>query len=544
MALIRVVTRRGLWMMFVLFAFSVSAVLAQAECPADVVLAHARAGGICTDTERGTLCYGNGSITPTLRQADSAFIQPGDRISAEAVESLTLNSSVEWSIAALRLQTSIADLDQRSVFALLFGDVQIDNLVPFVPELLLIGRGSVNVRAAPIEGADILASITIRGELIANGRTEDGLWLRVIAPSDAAFGWILAEGITPQGDLNTLNIVTGDDAFYRPFQQMTLHTGVNDAPCLGAPESGMVIQTPNTQDENVLIINDITLRLAGTAYVQRLEALSVTVLDGYALVDEQYVPAGARFQVQVDSLLEISAPLGYAPDESVALPINFLEYRVHVANPLTPDEITAQTIAFFAPPEIAAETAPTCRYLTLSTVDLHSGPGSSYPITYTIAVGRRVYPLTLAIGDDGLVWWQVRGGNWLRPSRVDSRGTCAEIPVTGQRFIAESSTNTLSLETCLPQHGPLVAGQHVTIEFVPRAWATVADALDAPRRDWGRITIGDDYTHLTISDPIQIATDRWVRVFSAEWVAEAGTFRIAGDRLAYQVICSITVPVG
>jgi hypothetical protein len=147
------------------------------------------------------------------------------------------------------------------------------------------------------------------------------------------------------------------------------------------------------------------------------------------------------------------------------------------------------------------------------------------------------------MGGDGATWWQLRGGNWMRASRAESRGDCTELPITGQEYIRESSTNTLSLETCTTTNGPLIAGQIVTIEFVPRAWATIADALDAPRRDIGRITIGEQYLGIEISDPIQIATDRWVRVFSTEWVAEAGTFRIAGIRLAYEVICNITVPL-
>jgi hypothetical protein len=535
--------KRGLWAVFIILIFSVSSALAQAECPADVLLAHARTGGICNATERGTFCYGNGAVTAQLRSADAEFVQPADRVPTDAIDSVTLDSGDEWSVAAMRLQTSIADVDQRSIFTLMFGDVQMDNLVPVVPELLVIGLGTVNLRSAPLDNADILDSIGIRGELTANGRTEDGIWLRVIVPDQAAFAWVTVEGVTTQGDLTTLNIVTGDDPYFRPFQQMTLRTGADDARCEGAPESGVLIQTPNLEDENILIIDGVTVRLAGTAFVQAADTLTVDVLNGYALLDEQYIPAGARSQAALEPVFEVSAAIGFEAETIALLPINFLEYRFPAAVSLTSDEIAEQTATFFAPPEVAANAPPRCLRLTTENVQLHSGPGTTYPVTYTVAASRRVYPLTQATGDDGAIWWQLRGGNWMRASRAESRGECAEIPITGQEYIAESRTNILSLETCTTSNGPLIAGQYVTIEFVPRAWETIADALDAPRRDWGRIEVGEEYLYVDISDPIQIAIDRWVRVFSAGWTAEAGTFRIEGSRLAYERICNVTIAV-
>jgi len=535
--------RYALGIGLILLALSVSSTLAQAECPADVLLAHARAGGICNTTERGTLCYGNGSVGTELRTTDTEFSQPGHHALVDEVDSITLDSSEDWSVATMRLQTSIGDVDQRSVFALMFGNVQIENLVAAVPELLVIARGTVNIRTAPLNNAEILDSIGIRGELMANGITEDGEWLRVIVPDRAVFAWITAEGVTVQGDVSLLNIVSGDDPFYRPFQQMTLHTGIDDSRCAGAPESGILIQTPNIEDENILIVDGLTLRLSGTAFIQAADSLDVTVLNGYALLNEQYVPAGAQAEAELAAEFNVSAASGFEAETVSMLPLNFLEYRFPAATVLSADEIAELTAQFFAPPETTTDVPARCVRLTTETTQLRSGPGASYPVTYTIAARRRVYPLTQATGDDGAIWWQLRGANWMRASGVESRGDCAELPVTGQEYIRESRTNTLNLETCTTSNGPLIAGQYVTIEFVPRAWETIADALDAPRRDLGRITIDGDYLYIQISDPIQIATDRWVRVFSAYWTAEAGTFRIAGTRLAYEVICNITVPV-
>jgi hypothetical protein len=287
----------------------------------------------------------------------------------------------------------------------------------------------------------------------------------------------------------------------------------------------------------------VTVRIAGTAFVQANDVLTVDVLNGYALLDEQYIPSGAHAQAVLEPVLEVSAAIGFETEKIALLPINFLEYRFPTAISLTSEEIAEQTAAFFAPPEVVSDAPPRCLRLTTDNVQLRSGPGATYPVTYTIAARRRVYPQTQATGDDGATWWQLRGGNWMRASLAQSRGNCAELPITGQEFIADSETNTLSLETCTTSNGPLIAGQYVTVEFVPRAWETIADALDAPRRDRGRIFIGNQRLYVDISDPIQIATDRWVRVFSAGWTAEAGTFRIEGTRLAYEVICNITIAV-
>lgn len=527
----------------VLLTLGIVPVLTQPTCPADILLAHARAGGICRDVGQGEVCYGNGMVASPLRDADSSFTQPGDRVGAAAVEALRLSSADEWSVAALRLQTSIADLTRRSVLALVFGDVEIENLVSALPEVLLVARGTANVRATPEEGSDLLTSVGFRGELVANGRLVDGHWLRVFVPEADALGWVASDIVTPQSSLDSLTIVSPDDAFYRPFQRMTLQTGRDDARCAGAPESGLLLQTPDPVDENLLVINGVTLQLAGTAYFQADDVLTIDVLDGYALVDEQFVPAGTHLSVQLEPAVQVGSPVPFAADSVAALPIDLLEYRFRLPAPLTAEEIDAQTVAFFAPPTTTPDSAPVCLRLSVRDVDLRSGPGENYPVSYRIGAGRRLYPVTQTTEADGTTWWQVYGGHWIRASLVESSSTCPELPVTGQAFITAPSTNTLLLETCTTTHGPLLAGQHVTIEFVPRGWASLADALDAPRRSSGAITIGEEWLYVMISDPIQIASDRWVRVFSADWVAEAGTYRIAGKRLTYELICNMTVPV-
>jgi hypothetical protein len=43
---------------------------------------------------------------------------------------------------------------------------------------------------------------------------------------------------------------------------------------------------------------------------------------------------------------------------------------------------------------------------------------------------------------------------------------------------------------------------------------------------------------------VQVQPERYYRLFHASWIAQAGTFRIIGNRLHYTVICDITVPLG
>ena len=85
--------------------------------------------------------------------------------------------------------------------------------------------------------------------------------------------------------------------------------------------------------------------------------------------------------------------------------------------------------------------------------------------------------------------------------------------------------------------------------FMPPAWDSYAAAVDAVRTDPGRVRLNRARLQTIVSQPILLGVTtnpleiRYVREFSAVWIAEPGTFRIIGDWLHYEPLCTVTVPV-
>ncbi|MBZ0294129.1 MAG: SH3 domain-containing protein [Anaerolineae bacterium] len=530
----------------------VSAVAAQTECPASILLMLARAGAVCNGLERNMICYGNGDVSATFYGGDAPFEKPGDQRALDDIQTVSTGAE-DWGVTMLQVQASLPDSQQRSVTFLLFGTNTLVNHVPPTPTITLVSGGTVNIRAQPALNGEIVARVGIRGSIIANGRTADGAWLRVMVPDDGAIGWVSVDApISLSADAGQLTVAEADASFLRPFQDFTLLAGGDDALCEGAPRSGLLLQTPNTVDFVDFVMNGVTLKAAGTLFIH--DELTIAVLDGQALVGAdaavQYVPAGAQVQLVLDEDGAAVGPPGSAEpyDEAAltGLPVNNLTYRFTIPSALDQAEIEAQTAAFFTP---AATPIPPeerernqCRRETLRAATLRAGPGLFYEGINEIAAGTILRPVLAARDADGVVWWQLPNSNWILANAVETSGPCAEVPFSN--VVPPPRTNTLSLETCETTNGQLRAGQQVTITFLPPAWETLADAQAAPRIDPGQIRVNGRYLRISASAPVRIAEARYVRTFSAVWTAEAGSHRIEAERLSYVAICNLTVPVG
>ncbi len=514
--------------------------LAQTTCPANVLLAQARAGSACAKLGFNQACFGSGQVSAAVQpSADASFTQPGATADLTTLERISTDSSSAWSVALVNLQANLAGTQGRSVAAMLFGSADLENLVPPLPEITVTATGTVNIRNAP--NGEILDRIGVRETLVANGRLATGNWLRVYRPNRGDLGWISTQTVT--GNFASLSIVDETTPFYRPFQVFALRTGRDDAPCDGAPNSGMLLQTPNTFEPLTFIVNDVTLRLEGTVFLQAAPTLTINVLDGSTEIDASdttsFVPTGARWSA---GTIE-----PYAAADLAALPTNSLSFRLRaIPDPVSTDQIAQLTAAHLAslatpaPTEVVPNTA--CIRTVKADDSLYAGPGLFYEIVNTIHAGRRVHPIYRVTDSDSGEWWQLSNSNWIRAASVESKGNCQAIPVT--TYVRPPAFNTLSLETCETNNGPLRIGQFVTIRFVPPGWDTLADALAAPSIDPGHITADAVDLHVWPSDPIRLTETRYIRTFSAQWTAVAGNHRIAGERLSYHPVCTLTVPVG
>jgi hypothetical protein len=531
---------RRFWLIFAFFLITPITVLSQAICPASVILALARAGSACLNTGRDQLCHGNGSVTAAGFGGDVLASQEGTILAAESVQTLTLAGSEEYSVALLRVQGALSTNDQRNMTFLAFGDVMLENLVEPNAELLITATGTLNVRELPSDTAPILAQVSVRESLTAIGRLADNSWFRVIVPGEGdtgdIIGWVVASSITTLGNLNALNQVDPNLPHRNPFQEFRVQTAADDAPCAGTPESGLLLQTPNVTTPVRFSINDILINVAGTIFLQANPDLVMHVLDGEAIVSDAYYPAGSSMGADYDQA------------ELAPLPINNFPVRFIIPAALSADQVSEAQAAYLArfvtpTPVLGEPTEDThCRRVTRRPVDLRAGPGMNFEIVNQLAADQRVAPILAVPDADGNIWWQLSSSNWIRASFVAESGICPEIATTS--YAPPPSTNHLSLETCESDNGAIRAGQTVTIDFVPPAFETIGEAHDATLIDPGRISVENIPLYVRATAPQPIGLDRYIRVFSATWRAEAGRFRIVGDRLSYEVICDITVPVG
>ncbi|MDX2159796.1 MAG: SH3 domain-containing protein [bacterium] len=539
---------------------SAGSTLAQTTCPADVILAFARAGSACLNTGRDQVCYGNGAVTAQGFGGAALFNLPGDRTSTEGVQQLVLGGGAEYSIAQAAFQGSLPTNDQRAITLLAFGDVALTHQVQPRTEIRVTATGTVNIRELPTATAPVLAQIGVRESLIAFARSQDSAWVQVILPGqgtrDDLIGWASLESLTVTGDLNTLALslnLPGDPLpNANPFQKLTLRTGRDDAPCTGTPESGVLLQAPGSGIALLILNDSLRLSLSGTAFIQADDGtMVINVLDGEALIGlgefsaQPDYPAGTR-GVMTNGTLAPAEP--YDPADLAGLPINNLPVRFRVPTPLTAEQIAQAHAAYLArfvtptPPPPDPTVQAQCRRTVRQNADLRAGPGLNYEIANSIAAGTRIFPALASPDSEGGLWYQLPNSNWISAGLVEETGMCDPVPVTSRADAP--STNFVSLETCESTNGPIRAGQTVTVEFVPPAYETLSEAQNATRWDAGEIRVENRSLRVRASQPIRIANDRWVRTFSAVWTAATGTFRISGQRLDYQVICDISVAVG
>jgi hypothetical protein len=555
------------WFVLLLCLCNFLPIAAQNEpvCPAKILLSMSRSGSACFGLDRNEACFGNGGVQADFQLPDAAmtFAQPGDIVTLGNISQVQVQPlEGDVSVANLLVQGNLTNNEERSVGLLLFGNARIENQVAFVPEYVVRATGSLNIRKTPEIDGEVVEKMAINKTVIANGRTEDGSWLRVHIPNSNDLGWVSVEVVSAEDDLNTLIVVDLSTPVYRPFEVFTLHS-TDAGLCDGRLGGGLLMQTPNIIRNVDFTINGINVRLAATAYLQVIDEtqLVINVLDGQAEIAAggatQFIPAGARTIIpinaesgQIDGLPSPAEP--YMMDDFRALPVNNLPNRLTVAEALTSEQIAAimaerEAIAMAVvqePPPID----PGCQRIVRRDTTLWAGPGEFYEAINSIAAGENIDPILQLEDADGLTWWQLRSSNWIRVDQVSQSGECNTIPVTA--FIPPQRANMLSLETCETNNGPLRVGQTVTIQFIPPPWNNYGEARDAVAVDPGRITIDGQRLYVYASEPIELGTsdgpfeDRYLRIFSATWIATGGSHRIVGDRLHYLPTCNITVPFG
>jgi len=69
-----------------------------------------------------------------------------------------------------------------------------------------------------------------------------------------------------------------------------------------------------------------------------------------------------------------------------------------------------------------------CTVSAFSTINLRSGPGTTFDIRGSLPAGQPQLVNAQDVGDDGFVWWRLPDGTWVRSDTVSETGQCEALP--------------------------------------------------------------------------------------------------------------------
>jgi hypothetical protein len=345
-------------------------------CPELVTQALTATNRVCDGTSRNQACYGHIQLTAQPQASVDHFVfdQEGDVANVFDMQSLRLSAMDTdlgaWGVALMRLQASLPESTKENITLLLFGEVEVQNAVDptAVVDVEVNAAEAINVRLTPSTKAITVATAEPGETLTATGRLTDLPWLRVQL-ADGRTGWIYSPLVSSAGDLDTLAVVDPSSVYYSPMQAFYFQSGMDDAACPEAPNSGFLIQTPEGVGHVTFLINEVDIQLGSTVFfeAQPDSEMTVSVVEGSATVTAGGVSyraiAGTQIDVPMSEKMQPSGapskPHAYSMETVGALPVQYLPRVVEVHPPLTPTELTTYLESPESGVPAASETAST-----------------------------------------------------------------------------------------------------------------------------------------------------------------------------------------
>jgi hypothetical protein len=196
------------------------------------------------------------------------------------------------------------------------------------------------VRSTPyVTGGNQITTLADGDAVTASGRTEDGQWIRITLDNGRS-AWVARFLLTAAESFDTLDTVGPRSAIYAPMQAFYMESGANDAACPEAPNSGLMIQTPEGVAEITFLINEVDIQLGSTVFFQANagQEMTISVIEGSASVTAEGVTrkaiTGSQISVPLDENGAASAipsmPRPYDWGYVMALPTTYMDEPVPV----------------------------------------------------------------------------------------------------------------------------------------------------------------------------------------------------------------------
>lgn len=324
------------------------------DCPSLVQKALDLTEQNCSVIGRNEVCYGHLVLNAASRPGieNFRFEEPGDIEDVITMQSLSLSAmdvvQQVWGVILMEVQAGLSVDSQENVTMVVFGDTDIRSANALFNAEVLI---NANAREMP-EATAAIAGVVSAGDIVTvNGRTEDGDWLRVqLDPTQLTSAWIAADLLQLDGDVEDLVIIDGEGeertVDFGPMQAFYFESGKDDAPCEEAPNSGLLVQTPEGSANVTLWIDEVIIELDAnaSAFVQAQPngSLNVNLLEGTANVtaagETQRALPGTVVSVALDENLSAAgAPTeaqAFDAEDLQSLPIGLLTRPVDVPDPL------------------------------------------------------------------------------------------------------------------------------------------------------------------------------------------------------------------
>ena len=446
-----------MWRLLVPLILLLTAALAAAQedqCTAAVNAVRSNILAHCAEQVVGTLCFGNPTVAVKNKPgaqsiSGNRFNRPGDLADLGSAELFSTSSEARtWGSARAVFQAFPVDsLAAETSNLLLIGDVAI-----FVPPTVTAPAGLIevevtaslgaNLRTEPSTDARVIRPAAQRTRLWALRRSEDGEWIQAyIDPAQLA--WVSESLVTGAvDDLDTAPPANAGAPLWLTLQAFDFGSGLDDAPCDSAPDSGIILQTPKYAAPRKFLINGIPLLLNGTAYMQAQVGVGMWVyaLDGEAqitIADVATAIAGGAY---------IRIPLGFDADGKIAptaapapaaaydyhrmlkLPLEVLLYPTRVG--LDPYTVIARRPSSGDSPLIDIALDAPCKISTGTFgARIRSRPDPDAPVIALMGYHESAHPTARAIGADNLPWWKLGESIWIRIDATDYAGNCSAIPL-------------------------------------------------------------------------------------------------------------------